>query len=125
MTEEYRQYLAYVADKDPYEMVGELRRSSIGFARGLSQYRGVSRHHLQGRWEARVGRVNGNKYAYLGTYDTAEDAARAYDRAAVKYKGAQVSTAATLTPASTSFRLSIKGLLHGCLLMSMTERSIA
>lgn len=26
------------------------------------------RHHHNGRWEARIGRVLGNKYLYLGTY---------------------------------------------------------
>lgn len=29
-----------------------------------------SRHHHNGRWEARIGRVFGNKYLYLGTYGT-------------------------------------------------------
>lgn len=38
-------------------------------ARGQSQYRGVTRHHQQGRWEARIGRVHGNKYMYLGTFN--------------------------------------------------------
>ena len=37
--------------------------------RGQSKYRGVTRHHQQGRWEARIGRVRGNKYLYLGTFD--------------------------------------------------------
>ena len=37
--------------------------------RGQSQYRGVTRHHQAGRWEARIGRVRGNKYLYLGTFD--------------------------------------------------------
>lgn len=26
------------------------------------------RHHHNGRWEARIGRVDGNKYLYLGTF---------------------------------------------------------
>ena len=26
------------------------------------------RHHHNGRWEARIGRIFGNKYLYLGTY---------------------------------------------------------
>lgn len=42
-----------------------------GCCRGQSQYRGVTRHHQQSKWEARIGRVEGNKYLYLGTYDTA------------------------------------------------------
>lgn len=60
------------------------------WCRGQSQYRGVTKHHHQGKWEARIGRVDGNKYMYLGTFDSAEDAARAYDRAAVKFRGRKV-----------------------------------
>ncbi|KAF5956161.1 hypothetical protein HYC85_009017 [Camellia sinensis] len=50
------------------EFIGSLRRKSSGFSRGVSKYRGVARHHHNGRWEARIGRVFGNKYLYLGTY---------------------------------------------------------
>lgn len=31
-------------------------------------YMYICRHHHNGRWEARIGRVFGNKYLYLGTY---------------------------------------------------------
>ncbi|KAH9305320.1 hypothetical protein KI387_009724, partial [Taxus chinensis] len=50
------------------EYLASLRRRSSGFSRGVSKYRGVARHHHNGRWEARIGRVMGNKYLYLGTY---------------------------------------------------------
>lgn len=30
----------------------------------------LSRHHQDGRWEARIGRHSGAKYHYLGTYGT-------------------------------------------------------
>ncbi|KAL3581187.1 hypothetical protein D5086_015519 [Populus alba] len=50
------------------EYLASLRRKSSGFSRGVSKYRGVARHHHNGRWEARIGRVQGNKYLYLGTY---------------------------------------------------------
>ena len=44
------------------EVVAMLRRSSTGFSRGASKFRGVTRHHQHGKWEARIGRVAGNKY---------------------------------------------------------------
>lgn len=52
------------------EYLASLRRRSSGFSRGVSKYRGVARHHHNGRWEARIGRVLGNKYLYLGTFST-------------------------------------------------------
>ncbi|KAK7388414.1 hypothetical protein VNO78_23230 [Psophocarpus tetragonolobus] len=74
------------------EYIGSLRRKSSGFSRGISKYRGVARHHHNGRWEARIGRVFGNKYLYLGTYATQEEAATAYDLAAIEYRGLNAVT---------------------------------
>ncbi|XP_013600367.1 PREDICTED: ethylene-responsive transcription factor WRI1 isoform X1 [Brassica oleracea var. oleracea] len=74
------------------EYLASLRRQSSGFSRGVSKYRGVARHHHNGRWEARIGRVFGNKYLYLGTYNTQEEAAAAYDMAAIEYRGANAVT---------------------------------
>lgn len=33
--------------------------------RGQSRYRGVTKHHQQGKYEARIGRAHGSKYVYL------------------------------------------------------------
>lgn len=89
---EYHDFVEEMGKKTPDEVVAELRRDSVGFARGQSQYRGVTRHHKQDRWEARIGRIWGNKYIYLGTFDSAKDAAIAYDKAAVKFKGRKAMT---------------------------------
>ncbi|KAG0460911.1 hypothetical protein HPP92_021208 [Vanilla planifolia] len=74
------------------DYLASLRRRSSGFSRGASKYRGVARHHHNGRWEARIGRVYGNKYLYLGTFSTQEEAAQAYDRAALIYRGQRAVT---------------------------------
>ncbi|MCD7446063.1 hypothetical protein HAX54_031546 [Datura stramonium] len=52
----------------------------------------LAAHHHNGRWEARIGRVFGNKYLYLGTYATQEEAATAYDMAAIEYRGLNAVT---------------------------------
>ncbi|XP_027121550.2 AP2-like ethylene-responsive transcription factor At1g16060 [Coffea arabica] len=88
----YENELSEMEGQSKEEYIGSLRRKSSGFSRGVSKYRGVARHHHNGRWEARIGRVFGNKYLYLGTYATQEEAATAYDMAAIEYRGLNAVT---------------------------------
>ncbi|GAB4836191.1 hypothetical protein Ancab_001105 [Ancistrocladus abbreviatus] len=91
-TESYTKELEEMQNVTKEEYLASLRRQSSGFSRGVSKYRGVARHHHNGRWEARIGRVFGNKYLYLGTFSSQEDAARAYDLAAIEYRGTNAVT---------------------------------
>ncbi|CAA6672200.1 unnamed protein product [Spirodela intermedia] len=70
----YRGDLEEMKSMTREESVAYIRRGSAGFSRGVSGYRGVTRHHHQGRWQARIG---GHQ----------EEAAEAYDIAAIKFRG--------------------------------------
>jgi hypothetical protein len=90
--ENYHDILERLGEMTKEELITSLRRDSAGFARGTSDFRGVSWRQQTGRWEARIGRLLGRKYTYLGTFKSGEAAARAYDRAAIISRGREAIT---------------------------------
>uniref|UniRef100_A0ACD5U9V8 Uncharacterized protein n=1 Tax=Avena sativa TaxID=4498 RepID=A0ACD5U9V8_AVESA len=123
--EDYQQELEEMKNMTRQEYVAHLRRKSSGFSRGASMYRGVTRHHQHGRWQARIGRVSGNKDLYLGTFGTQEEAAEAYDIAAIKFRGLNAVTNFDITRYDVDKIMASNTLLPGDLARRNKQQDLA
>ena len=71
------------------DLVAAFRAASTTFSRGSSAYRGVSFRSRTGKYVARIQGL-GSKPISLGYWDSEDDAARAYDAAALARHGRYV-----------------------------------
>ncbi|PON58115.1 AP2/ERF transcription factor [Parasponia andersonii] len=86
---DYVKAVEAMANMNDQDVVAAVRRSSNSFSRGKSKYRGVVRHANSGKWQARKGP---GRDSFLGTFETEEEAAIAFDIASIKLKGIKAIT---------------------------------
>ncbi|XP_028783143.1 AP2-like ethylene-responsive transcription factor AIL6 [Neltuma alba] len=94
----YGKELLEMKDMSREECIAAIRKMSNDdrmkrmASKGLSVYRGVYRIPEQNRWQARVGKGKNLRGLYVGTFDSEEEAARAFDIATIRLKGPTAAT---------------------------------
>ncbi|KAH7415952.1 hypothetical protein KP509_14G068200 [Ceratopteris richardii] len=78
------------------------KKSRRGPRSRSSIYRGVTFYRRTGRWESHI--WDCGKQVYLGGFDTAHAAARAYDRAAIRFRGTSADINFTLDDYKSEIR---------------------
>ena len=105
------------------EEAASVAAALLGARRARKRYIGV-RQRPSGRWVAEIKDTIQNIRLWLGTYDTAEDAARAYDEAARLLRGANTRT--NFFPCQTSHSVpALPPKIAKLLLLRLKARNIA